>query len=152
MAHVFLFMLVGGLAAAVAAAPIHLMSWRYLRNVGAIGLALSAGVTAYHVYTRGWRAGIAADWSTGLAAANTCAMAIWVAMCSPPLRANRLRAVAASAGVTASAALIVQMAADGRLSGLGVTVALTAFASTLAGTWVLGSVTAAWLLGHAYLT
>ncbi len=152
MAQVFLFMLVGGMAGVLAAAPLELMAWRYLRNVGMIGLALAAGTVAWTVRSGDWPADPAGAGSVAFGAVSVLSFAAWVVRAGPRARAGWLKWVSGLAAIGALGAALAQMTTAGWLAHPRAAPLAMTLGSALLGAAVLGAVTTAWLLGHAYLT
>ncbi len=154
MATTFLYSLAGGMLLVLATGRMGEIAWAFLRIVALIAFALLCGVVAWTVSREGlfpaaggaWplRLGIAA----GIAAIGTTLLAPFAARWPSPFRG-----VCALGGVLGLSAACVSLVAPhgitvdiplGRLVGL--------VATQVLGGLLIGSITVAWLLGHAYLT
>lgn len=160
MLPTFLIQLAGGSALVVACAPIRQVSWKYLRLMAVVCLALL--VLAAALLTREGNAW--SSWTRRLAlllAITAAALAVaW--MCFNAVQGERIRAgqrlwpiLVGAAAVAAAIFLVrvqdvnvIERAAEGESS----VAVLAVVASTLLGALLLGTTTAAMLLGHRYLT
>jgi hypothetical protein len=127
------------------------LAWRFLRLVGAIGLALSVASAAWSAKESGWL-GWAESWPVAAGAvASAAAVGLMLAAPIGPSRPAVFRAIALGGSLTALAASFGLA-----LTQLGATPPASAYALTilnqLLSALLLGSITVAWLLGHAYLT
>ncbi len=144
MFAILMYSIAGGLLAVLATARVEQIAWKFLRLVGLLAVAaLAIPMVA------GLRDG-GLTWVSG-AALGTAVFASFLAVYAPIAeRAPRgLRLVCASGG--AAGLLAASLAAMEANASAGLTAALTTAAQTLSGL-LLGSITLAWLLGHAYLT
>ena len=148
MVVTFVYSVAGGMLTVLATGRTDQLSWRFLQIVGLLVLAPVALVSAWAFRHQGTAAG-AATWlgcGMGMAAIATVLMAPLAARCD-----RLFRAVTAVGGLLGLAAAIVSVF---RLLGPveSVLVWWMAGVAQILGALVLGSITAAWLLGHAYLT
>ncbi|MBI4717115.1 MAG: hypothetical protein HY763_04865 [Planctomycetes bacterium] len=153
MVTTFLYALGGGMFAVLATGRPEQIAWRFLRLCGYLVLALATGSTVWIMrqrYVGAWDEALAQlICGGGLAAA-----AIGLALLGP--LASRLatatRTVCALGGLAGLAAASVGAARDFGGENVGTALAALLVAGELLAGWVLGSITVAWLLGHAYLT
>lgn len=170
MFSLFATLLAGGMLIALGLGRVAETSAKYVRLVGVLALALSALVTASAVLDPGAGSafpprGGASAWIPlvgsalcGIGAACVIVQAPAVALKAMPLRLSAWTGgaagiVSACVAVHVSLALDVPAPAAGALVAPDTTLMATLRVLSLAGGAILlGSVTVAWLLGHAYLT
>lgn len=147
MVVTFIYSVAGGMLTVLATGRTDQLSWRFLQIVGLLVLAPVALVSAW-AFRQGGAVSVA-TWlgcGMGVAAMATALTAPLAARCG-----RLFRAVTAVGGLLGLAAAIASVF---RLLGPVESVLvwwMTGVAQIL-GALVLGSITAAWLLGHAYLT
>jgi hypothetical protein len=152
MALIFLTCLAGGMLCTMAAAPVALVSARFVRTGAMISLALVIIPLAWIIVrgplpdTSNVRAGIV----LGIAALLTAASIGLLA--DHPRRARTLRILVAIAGAIALFGSYLICRGLGLWPLEGGTVATLSGVNFLLSAAVLGTVTLSWLLGHAYLT
>jgi hypothetical protein len=143
----------GGMLAVLAMCRPDQIAWRFVRLIGVLSLAMLAGAGGWMVYTQGWQRGTGpaiAQWLTILAAISAAlliGLAGW---------AERRRGLFVAMTVTGAAAALaagfvwaqslelIGQPSAGRWLGVAV--------GQVLGALLMGCVTTAWLLGHAYLT
>ncbi|RJQ08467.1 MAG: hypothetical protein C4558_08050 [Dehalococcoidia bacterium] len=149
----FAFLVAGGMLAALAATRLDEVSWRYVRLVAALVIAVACSMLAWAA----WRAGSdlrvwlqtrqVLGGLTGLAA---IALLFGAPLVLRAARAWRVHcAVGGLSGVAAAVAWFIHGQPAILESPLRVA---TLLLSQLSAAALLGTVTATWLLGHAYLT
>ena len=150
----FLYSLSGGILLILATANVRQIAWPFLRLMGFFSFALVCSATVWTV-TQDGRTGSAGNvWSTRLAlvvAGSAFALVMIAPFVQRVPRAFRvLASVGGLAGLCAtSLSTIARLDAAGLNDPLRIAL-LTA--SAVLGSALLGSMTVAWLLGHAYLT
>lgn len=149
----FLFALTGGMLLILATARVQQIAWNFLRFVGFVVFGIACLVT-FWLLARGPDAGGAVSaWAlrSGIASAAASFVLVFVAGLAGS-RPGVVRAICLAgglAGLTASCLLVEARINDGVVSSLAI--GLTLLGQVL-GSLLLGSITVAWLLGHAYLT
>lgn len=155
MIETFIYSLAGGILVALATGRVEQIAWKFQRLVGFIAFALIVGATAWRI-----RSSIGAD--TGLApGGSSIALAVVAALAAVVVillapfapRASRAYRIICCAGGLASLALacmaVIQTTSPA--SGPYLHTIMLVVSQTVGGL-LLGSITVAWLLGHAYLT
>ena len=152
MVPTFLYSLAGGMMAVLATGRMDQIAWRFLRTVTAISFALLCGLTAWQFTQRG-PADITTAWTlwlgigAGMWAAGTIFLAPAVLRLATPFRA--MCAIGGLLGLAAGCVSGVELLYD---EGLTTPATVMIVLSELLGGLMIGSITVAWLLGHAYLT
>jgi uncharacterized membrane protein len=154
MIPAFLCSLCGGMLAVLAVSRIESVAWKFVRLIGLIAFALAAGVGVWSIMTGRLSTGDS-DLVAG-AFAIACAVAAIPVIFLAPFVKSKTRPIRAAAGfggfcgiasastwsMITTAATTADVPAFNLLNGVG----------QVLGAFLLGSVTVAWLLGHAYLT
>jgi len=153
MGVTFLTTLAAGMMGLLAVCPVRQIAWRYLRTATTIALALQALASAWLIMAPSplsagnrWPAMVL----LGMGAAATVAAAALSPAAEP--RPGPFRVASAVAGATELAMALWWGRLDGLWPRSGQAFLWTAMVGQTLGALVLGSVTLAWLLGHAYLT
>lgn len=152
----------GGMLCVLAAGLLEQIAWRFLRLAAVIVLAILAGAVAWSVRELG-PARAFADWRVLFAAlASFGAVALVFLAPAVPRNTTVFRTVCAAAGLISLAAASGCAVDNVAQADAGNATSLTVLASNPAGVLavagqigaglLLGSITLAWLLGHAYLT
>jgi hypothetical protein len=157
MVATLLYSIAGGMLSILATARVEQIAWKFIRLVGFAVLAITSGVTlwSFRSATGPLDAGMKSMVGLGILLSGG---AVFVVLASP-LAARRTRSfrlvcgllgIAGIAAASVSAVANMQAGLDSRPLYRFATplVILGQFLSAL----MLGSVTVAWLLGHAYLT
>lgn len=157
----FLYTLSGGMLMVLGTGRPAEIAWRFIRLVGLIAFALSIGATLWTIRDAGWRVGASTSTSTWLAlgcALGAAILAVGAPVVSRGPRAFLWGAILAGAmGAAAGNLIALEHATTSGgwsppLAGSHTaTLAFFALMQFLAA-FMLGSITVAWLLGHAYLT
>jgi len=149
------YSIAGGMLAVLSTACVEQIAWKFLRMAAGLPFALIVGCAAWSFRTASSSAPIDPTLLLGLGG-GLCALALIVLSPTGPARPGRFRVLSALGGLLGIAA--ASLAATRALAGADPNAALPALATALIvlsqvlGCWVLGSITLAWLLGHAYLT
>ena len=169
MVVTLLYSIAGGMLVVLATGRAEQIAWRFLRLVGALTFALACGATAWSIRTHGFRTPDAMQMGAticGAAAGVGAAAIVFIAPVSAS-STRMFRAVCLFAGLCGLASCgLAALANSHQAAMLRVASAVpdspTAVSGTLAagmivlsqilGALLLGSITVAWLLGHAYLT
>jgi len=139
------------MSAALATARPDQIAWRFLRLVGLIVFALIVGVSAWWLRTdpvvpAGWfGASRACGYTAGF-------MALGLS-CLAPMITNKpavFRALCAGGGIAGIAAGAIALITQ--LPGVNTITLMMILAGQVSSALLIGSITVAWLLGHAYLT
>ena len=157
MVATLLYSIAGGMLSVLATARVEQIAWKFLRLVGFMVLATASGVTVWYLRSANSPPDPTMKTMAGMGALLGGG-AIMVILASP-LAARRTRAfrivcglfgVAGLAAASVSAVKMLQAGLDTRppLHSATPLVVLGQVISAL----MLGSITIAWLLGHAYLT
>ncbi len=153
MVIVFLYSLAGGTMVALATGRPDQIAWKFLRLVSAIVLALSAGVVAWQV-SRGTfehaAVGIPVGW-LGTAIALGAAIAVFMAPAATK-RPRTFRTVCALSGIAGLTAALLSTWAWHDYEPAHTSANAFLVVDRLLASALLGSITVAWILGHAYLT
>lgn len=151
MLTTMLYSVAGGMLAVLASGKPNQLAWRFVRVVAMVALALACLPTFWRIREAGFSQLRLTDVTTFgiIAAASAAALLLLAPMCS------RHRAVLRTLGSIGGTAGIIA-ACQASLAGCGRDVSsllgkLIVVNQVLAA-WLLGSMTLAWLLGHAYLT
>ncbi len=149
----FTYTLAGGMLAILATGRQRDLAWRFVRLVGLIVFALVCIGTAWNVRASGLHS-IVADELLTICILATAAGALGVALLAPlEIRCTRVFIIICGlgglAGVVAGCASLIATFGDRLASPFATGMAVT---GQVLSAMLLGSVTVAWLLGHAYLT
>ena len=125
MLETFLYSLAGGMLAVLSTAHLEQIAWKFLRLASIIPFALLVGCLTWTIL-------------------GSSAVAL------APTTATGSAAAAGVLGITAACFSALRSVASEGPPTLVTAVAVSL--GQLLGSWVLGSITLAWLLGHAYLT
>jgi hypothetical protein len=153
MFTIYLYTLAGGMLAILAAAKQKELAWRFVRLIGLVAFALMCMGVAWRVRAWGWQS-VVADGLATVCIVVALGGAVAVALLAP-LEIRCFRAftiicgLAGVAGVGAGCALLLATLGDRLASPLAAIIAVVGQGLSA---MLLGSVTLAWLLGHAYLT
>jgi hypothetical protein len=148
MLTTFLYSVAGGMLAVLSTVRVRLLAWRFVRVIAILVLALAVLPVAWELREKGWSGATLASAITF--ALVTAAAAGGMLFLSPAAAryTGALRALAALGGT--SGILAASLSARAHL-GAPQPVMLV-FANQILASWLMGSITVAWLLGHAYLT
>lgn len=141
----------------LATARFEQIAWRFLRLVAVIVLAILAGALAWSTRDAGLAAAVS-DWriwtATLAAAASVTLVVLAPAAARAPISFGIVCAIGGVCGLAASAGFVLEnlttRTADPGIAAPGLIV-LAVAGQSFSGL-LLGSITLAWLLGHAYLT
>ena len=157
MVATFLFSIAGGMLCLLATARIEQIAWKFIRLVGFAVLAMASGVTLWTIrsVTDPWDIGMKSMVGLGIALG---AGAIFVVLAAPSTarRTRLFRTIFGIFGIVGIAAACVSAVSTMR-GGVGpgshnhFAVPMVIIGQILSAV-MLGSITVAWLLGHAYLT
>lgn len=153
MATVFLITLAAGMLGVLAMCRMDHVAWKFVRLVAIITLVLAGLVLAYYIQGSGWQRG-----SMGMVAAGlslVMAVGAFVVLALAPLADRYGRSVRLLAASAAAAGLAAGWCwgFDQQIWPVGGAVAVwPVLASQILAAWLVGSVTLATALGHAYLT
>jgi len=157
MVAAFLYSIAGGMLAILATGRIEQIAWRFLRFVGFLVLALSCVVLVdtHRAPASTLPAPFPWTWGLGLALA---AASVVVVFGAPIAEGHRVTfklvcGCGGAAGLAAACGTTVTGLSDGtgRAWSFNLATTMVILSQVLAGL-LLGSITIAWLLGHAYLT
>ncbi len=153
MIAAFLCSIAGGMLLALSAARLELIVDRFVRLVGAVAFAASVGVSVWSVSNGVFGSG---PWRAAVVLASvlcsvSAAVLVFVAplLKTHPRRVKAIVVLGGASGIVAAGLWLLLSGATPASSWLMVT--LIALGQVL-GSFVIGTVTVAWLLGHAYLT
>ena len=157
MVATLLYSIAGGMLSVLATARVEQIAWKFLRLVGFIVLAIASGVTIWSFRSASHPLDLGMKAIVGLGV--LLALGAIVAVLASPLAARWQRpfrwvcgffGIAGIAAASVSAVSTLRGGVDSRphLPAAAPLVIL----SQLLGALMLGSITVAWLLGHAYLT
>ncbi|MCH9033757.1 MAG: hypothetical protein IID42_04560 [Planctomycetes bacterium] len=153
MVITFLYSLAGGMLVVLATARVEQISWRFLRLMGLLIFALTAAATAWSFGEGRFENALLRWWVNGLGVALGVGAAASVFFA--PFAATRpgvFRTVCLVSGLTGlCVATLCAIGRTGQIPLQGVALGMVV-ASQVLGALLLGSITIAWLLGHAYLT
>ena len=151
MGSTFLTMLAGGIFGLTAASRTDQIAWRFYRVVAITVSLLLGGVFGMMIRTRAWQSGTLMTAALAAAAVGSViALALVVMTASEAVyhpRVVRPLSIGGTVAALTTAGLLGQ--ADGLFSNANTLLALT---SMVLSATVIGSVTLATMLGHAYLT
>lgn len=153
MVTTFLYSLAGGMLVVIATGRVEQIAWRYLRLIGVIILVVVCGVSAWYLARSGLDHAPGGAWAVGIGVGPAFGAATAVLMAPFAKRISRtFRMVCGLSGLAGLSA--AALAAVARLESVPAHPFATVMvvASQVLGGLLLGSVTVAWLLGHAYLT
>ncbi len=154
MVATFLYSLAGGMLVLLATGRMEQIAWRFLRFVGLVVFAIACGLAVWVIYhgnipASGHGLGV---FVLGIASAVSAVAVVFLA----PLAARHdrlFRGVCALGGVAGlSAACWSSQIALRTVAHTHPGAALMTIAGQVLGGLLVGSITVAWLLGHAYLT
>jgi len=151
MVSAFLYSLAAGMLGIVATGRPDQVAWKFLRLIGFLALAIACGVTIWPIIASDAADASGGGWPLrfGIALAVAAIVLVFVA----PVAERRPRlfrttcVIGAAAGL--AAACVAQPFAPNQYVSLRCGMIIV---SQVLGAALLGSVTVAWLLGHAYLT
>lgn len=150
---VFLYALVGGMLLVLATGRVSQLAWRFLQLIGFLVLALATTLTLW-IY----RSGLGPDFEVPLmaiVAGAACSVGAMALALGAPFAVRSQGAYTANCALAGSAGLVaacsIFLAAHAGLQESAITAGL-AIMNQILGAALLGSITIAWLLGHAYLT
>ena len=153
MMTTFLYSLAGGMMVILATGRVEQIAWKFLRLIGTIVLTLAAGTTAWQLRETGDGAWEAHGVVLPLAILLGLSGIVVVFLAPFSARWPRLFRLACVCGGSAGLAAACVLAGGGlNAAGGGVAGMLLGATSQTLGGLVVGSLTVAWLLGHAYLT
>ncbi len=142
------FTIAGGMLAVLATARVEQIAWKFVRLVGVLVLAVTAAAAAWIVREQGSGHVILPALSAVAAAAL---IAIAPLAPSRPRATRALSAAGALAGL-AAAAMAAHAGFQGKTPNAASLMTTMLAAAQVLSALMLGSITLAWLLGHAYLT
>jgi hypothetical protein len=152
MVITFLYALSGGMLVILSATRVEQIAWNFLRLVGFLSFAMICFDTLWSL-VRGVDHGLASDWAIrlGLVTAFAAVVLVFIAGLADR-RPGLIRVICGVGGLTgiAAAAAMIAQALSG--AGASTPVIVLAVCGQILGALLLGSITLAWLLGHAYLT
>lgn len=152
MVTALLFSISGGMLAVLGTARLPDIAWKFLRLIGLLTLTMAAIATALSWRMHHADPQAAAPWILAMGATLGCGAMI-LSVSAPLALKNTgflscLLLLSGMAGIAASAlSACINMGLGTSRIGTILTVL-----SQVLGAWLLGSITLAWLLGHAYLT
>ena len=153
MIPVFLYALAGGMLIVLATGRVDQLAWRFLQLIGFLVLAMTVTLTLW-IFQSGLGPEVAAP-RLSIIAGSVAAMGAMLLALGAPLASRSQWAFSgsclASGGAALTAACSLYLAARGGQVSSSLAVAL-GIANQVLGAGLLGSITIAWLLGHAYLT
>ncbi len=153
MMTTFLYSLAGGMMVILGTGRVEQIAWRFLRLIGAVVLTLAVVATAWQLRKTGGGVWAVHGVLLPLAVLLGISGAAVVFLAPFSARWPRLFRLACVCGGSAGLAAACVSAASGLNPGEGGVVGMVlAAASQTLGGLVVGSLTVAWLLGHAYLT
>lgn len=149
----FLFALTGGMLLILSTARVQQIAWNFLRLIGFVSFGVACLMTFWSIKRGPDLNDVVSAWAfrSGIASAAGSFVLVFAAGMAGS-RPGLVRAICFAggvAGLTASCLLVEARINDGAVSSLAI--GLTLFGQVL-GSLLLGSITIAWLLGHAYLT
>ncbi len=154
MATTFFYSLAGGMLAVVATGRVEQIAWWFLRLIVLIAFAIACGVTIWALRRGGLESATAGVWATRMGVA--VALAAMAAVFMAPFATRMVwafRFVCGLGGLLGlSAACISLTARVGNAGELPLVATTVIIIGQVLGAMILGSVTIAWVLGHAYLT
>lgn len=153
MAITFLHTLAGGMMLVLSTGKTDQIAWRFVRTVAALVFALGCGCCAWSILQPEVRAITGGYWVIGLGLASALGAGITVFLA--PL-AHRIpvafRSICAISGAAAVMAAAVAASANVTQEPPHRFATTVIIAGQAFGAFLIGSITIAWLLGHAYLT
>lgn len=151
MVSAFLYSLAAGMLGIVATGRPDQVAWRFLQTIGLIAFAIASGVTAWPFLAPDAEVTIAGNWPFVLGVAVGVASIALVLIAPMAKRAPAIFRVVCGTGAAAGlvAAFLAEPLSGAHPGGLQVSMLVI---SQILGAALLGSITVAWLLGHAYLT
>lgn len=154
MITTFAYVLTGGILAVLATGRTDQIAWRFIRLLGVIVFAVLCAVTAWHLRVSlvdaHWMSSLAL-WlgaGAGIAAAVVVLLAPLASRLARTFKANCM--IGGSLALAAAGLSTLTAFESGREAGVWLTVIVVV--SQVLAAVLLGSITVAWLLGHAYLT
>ncbi len=153
MVTTFLYSLAGGMLVVLAGVRIEQIAWRFLRLIGLVVFAIACGVTVWTIRRAELGFSINETWQIG-AGASLAVAAMAVVFTAPfATRMARVFRLFCAAGGLAGilAACICALARLDNAPSVPLA-ATSVIIGQVLGALLLGSITVAWLIGHAYLT
>lgn len=157
MVATLLYSIAGGMLSILATARIEQIAWKFLRLAGFVVIAIASSVTIWKLYSAPGPIG-AGEKSVAILGCILCVGAVFISLFSP-LAARWGRSfrvicgLTGAAGITAASVSAVITFRTGMDSRPFVELATPWIVlGQLLSALMLGSITVAWLLGHAYLT
>lgn len=149
----FFFSLIGGIFAVIATGRLDQIAWRFLRTVGALQAALTVFALVWIVRFQTVPASMPAWLIYGIAVVVVLA-SFGIMFFSPIANHRRLffRGLCVSGAVGALVIAAVYAAMSVPVEATSGLIRAGAILSRVFGALLIGSITVAWLLGHAYLT
>lgn len=151
-----LMLLVAGLLGAMAVSRLQDIAWGYLRLIGVVGLVLTAGMLAWPLVGPGSSVAARPGWAPLSLTALTAAVCAATVVAAPLLtqRPRVGRALTLLGALTGMAGAYAWSASAQPASGAAMPLwrAVIAGGQLVSAAALLGAVTSAWMLGHAYLT
>lgn len=147
-----LYSVAGGMLTILSTAKLRQIAWRFLRLIGILTLALACGPTIWKLRESGW-ANLTPTSTITLGLAASVAAASLLLFASLAQKASGLMRIICFIGGVAGIAAAVRssLAITNHLPPTFVLVLFICISQVLSSLF-LGSITIAWLLGHAYLT
>lgn len=147
-----LYSVAGGMLTILATARLRLIAWRFLRLIGILTLALACGPTVWKIREAGW-GNLTPTCTITLGLVASVAAASLLLFASLAQRASGFMRIICFIGGVAGIAAAVRssLAITNHLPQTFVLVLFITINQVLSSLF-LGSITIAWLLGHAYLT
>ncbi|MCP4250223.1 MAG: hypothetical protein GY778_24530 [bacterium] len=143
----------GGMLGVLSACKPADVSWKYVRLIGVLCLAMLAGATAWLLREAGWRWSAAPTPAASLLLAALVPTAALIGLAPVAARRRGWFVFVTAAGAVAAVAGAVTRAAALNTSAVGSAAGwVWVVTGLVASAFLLGSVTNAWLLGHTYLT
>lgn len=149
----FCYSLAGGMLAILSTGRIEQVSWRFLQLIGLLVFAVLCGPIVWTLAASQSPVADALNAST-VAAALAAAGAVALALLAPfhAKRPTAIRALAAGAGVAGLIAAAISALQALSATELPAAAPFMVVVDRIVGGLLIGSMTVAWLLGHAYLT
>ncbi len=153
MVITFLYSLTGGTLAILATGRIDEIAWKYLRLIGIMVFALMVSVLTWIVGWGGFSLSDGGTIPTWCGVTTTLAGAFVIVLAPVAARAPSLfRAICAVGGLAGLAAAALGTLEWHDFEPAHASATVLVVVGQVAGGLLLGSMTAAWILGHAYLT
>lgn len=153
MATEFLYTLSGGMMLVLGTGPAAQISWRFLRTAAAVALGVVAIPIVYRLVTHTAGGSEYARYSFGLGMfAGLGAMSLTALAPALTEAKNLFRLICTAGGACGIAAGVFAALSLAKLESPATSVPALIVCGQILGALLLGSITVAWLLGHAYLT